>query len=82
MAEEATVIEPDAAVTSEHVDSDEDVARARRMGWIPKDEYGGKPDNWRSAKDFIERGENEMPILRERLRARCKGFGSKAASCG
>ena len=81
MAEEAeaTVIEPDAAVTSEHVDGDEDVARARRMGWIPKDEYGGDPDNWRSAKDFIERGENEMPILRERLRKQDGKIASQEA---
>lgn len=43
-------------------------ARARRMGWIPKDEYGGDPSRWVTAEEFIRKGEEEMPILRERLR--------------
>lgn len=42
--------------------------RARRMGWRPKDEYGGNPDRWVDAKTFVERGETELPILRERFR--------------
>jgi hypothetical protein len=46
--------------------SDEDMAR--RMGWVPKDEYRGDLQHWRGAKEFIERGENELPILKERLR--------------
>lgn len=43
-------------------------ARARRMGWRPKEEFRGPPDKWSSAEDFIARGENELPILRERNR--------------
>jgi len=43
-------------------------ARARRMGWVPKEEYRGPEDNWRSAEEFIEVGENELPVLKERLR--------------
>jgi hypothetical protein len=43
-------------------------ARARRMGWRPKDEYGGNPDRWVDAEKFIAKGENELPVLRERLR--------------
>lgn len=43
-------------------------ARARRMGWRPKEEFRGPPDRWSSAEDFIARGENELPILRERNR--------------
>lgn len=42
--------------------------RARRMGWRPKDEYGGNKDRWVDAKTFVERGETELPILRERFR--------------
>lgn len=43
-------------------------AIARRMGWKPKDEYRGPPGRWRDAKTFVEHGENELPVLRERLR--------------
>lgn len=42
--------------------------RARRMGWRPKDEYGGDKSRWVDARTFIERGETELPILRERFR--------------
>lgn len=42
---------------------------ARRMGWRPKEEYRGDPDKWRPAEDFVERGLNELPVLRDRYRA-------------
>lgn len=42
--------------------------RARRMGWKPKEEFRGDPDRWTDAKTFVERGENELPVLRERYR--------------
>ena len=41
---------------------------ARRWGWKPKEEFRGPPDRWTSAEDFVARGENELPILRERNR--------------
>lgn len=43
--------------------------RARRMGWRPLEEYNGDKARWVDAKTFVERGENELPILRERNRA-------------
>lgn len=30
---------------------------ARDSGWVPKEEWKGKPEDWRSAKEFNERGE-------------------------
>ena len=39
-------------------------ARARSMGWTPKDEFKGDPSKWRDAGEFVERGEREMPLLR------------------
>lgn len=42
--------------------------RARSMGWVPAEEFRGDPKRWVSADEFVRRGENEMPILRERLR--------------
>jgi len=45
-------------------------ARARRMGWVPESEWQGDPPKagFASAEAFIERGESELPILRERNR--------------
>ena len=50
--------------------------RARRMGWKPKDEYRGPPGGWRDAKEFVERGENELPVLKERLRKQDQDMGA------
>ncbi len=35
----------------------EDEQLAMESGWVPKDQWKGDPDAWRSAKDFNERGE-------------------------
>ena len=42
--------------------------RARAMGWVGKDEFRGPAENWRDADEFVRRGEEELPILRERSR--------------
>jgi hypothetical protein len=31
--------------------------RASSRGWVPKDEWDGDPEEWRPAKEFIDRGE-------------------------
>ncbi len=39
---------------------------ARKDGWVPKEEWkGDKP--WRDAKDFVERGEKIIPILKNKV---------------
>ena len=43
-------------------------AKAREMGWKPLAEYRGPPGKWQPAKDFIERGENILPIVRDQNR--------------
>lgn len=43
-------------------------ARARAMGWVPKEEFRGPADNWRDADEFVRRGEEELPVARERLK--------------
>lgn len=51
------------AATETHVESDvED--RARRLGWVPKDDFKGDPERWRPADEFLSRGEQILPILR------------------
>jgi len=46
----------------------EQEAEAQRMGWVPEEDFKGDKDRWISADKFLERGKNEMPILRERLK--------------
>jgi len=41
--------------------------KARTMGWVPKEEFRGDPEKHITAEEFVERGENIMPILKERL---------------
>ena len=40
--------------------------RARRMGWVPKDEFRGDPARWVTAEEFIEVGAGNNRILSER----------------
>lgn len=42
--------------------------RARAMGWKPQHEYRGDPRRWTDAAEFIEKGENELPVLRDNIR--------------
>ena len=48
--------------------SDDTESRARAMGWVPKEDYKGNPDNWRDAGEFVRRGEEILPIVQERNR--------------
>lgn len=38
--------------------------RARALGWVPQEEFRGDVEKWRSAEEFLQRGEEVMPILR------------------
>lgn len=63
--------------------SDQDIeTRAREMGWTPKDEFRGDPEKWRSAEDFVKRGEDFIPFLRannKKLTAQLDGEKSARA---
>lgn len=60
--------QPEAVETQQPEQSDTET-RARAMGWVPKDQFRGPPENWRDADEFVRRGEEELPILRERNRS-------------
>jgi hypothetical protein len=47
----------------------ESEAKARRQGWRPKDEYRGSDDKWVDADSFLKRSDEELPVMRERVRA-------------
>lgn len=42
-------------------------AKAAEMGWVPKEEWKGDPEKWRPAEEFVSRGENILPILKDRV---------------
>jgi|HubBroStandDraft_3_1064219.scaffolds.fasta_scaffold15967_3 hypothetical protein len=50
-------------------------ARAREMGWKPLAEYRGPPGRWHPAADFIARGENILPIVRDQNRRMTERIG-------
>ena len=43
-------------------------SKARSMGWVPEDEFRGPKTQWRDAKEFVERGENVLPIVNSLLK--------------
>lgn len=48
--------------------ADDTEARARRIGWVPKEEFRGDPDKWRPAGEFLEWGDKLLPVIQERNR--------------
>jgi len=48
--------------------------KARRLGWVPKEEFKGDPDKHRSAEEFLERGETILPILQRDNKRLHDGF--------
>lgn len=42
--------------------------RARDMGWSPKEQWRGNPNSWIDADQFVQRGEQVLPILQANLR--------------
>jgi hypothetical protein len=46
----------------------ESEAKARRQGWRPKDEYRGPDEKWVDADAFLKRSDEELPVMRERLK--------------
>lgn len=53
--------------TENVVDPQEVEQEARKMGWVEEELWKGDPDKWRPAEEFVERGKNIVPILRDRL---------------
>lgn len=44
-------------------------AQARRMGWVPREEFRGDVNNWRPAAEFLDRGMNLLPVLQQQYRS-------------
>lgn len=52
----------DSSAVNEDGENYEDAAR--NLGWTPEDEFQGDPDKWIDAKEFVDRGQHMMPILK------------------
>lgn len=57
--------EADDQVLDAAEDSPEDIAAATKLGWTPKEKFRGDPEKWVSAKDFREKADTVMPLLRK-----------------
>lgn len=60
-APEAVVLSPEAVTETPARDYD---AEAKEMGWAPKEEFRGNPENWKDAQQFVEDGEKILPFVR------------------
>jgi uncharacterized cupredoxin-like copper-binding protein len=48
------------------VDQTSDIeTKARRLGWLPKEEFRGDPTRWKPADEYVEHGETIIPILKQ-----------------
>lgn len=56
-------------------DGNDSETRARRLGWVPKEEFRGDPDKHRSAEDFLKRGDEILPLLQRDNKRLHEGFG-------
>ena len=43
-------------------------SKARKHGWVPKEEWRGSPEAWRPADEYVRRGEEIYPIMRSNLK--------------
>jgi hypothetical protein len=48
----------------QEVEAQDYEADALEMGWSPEEKFKGKKENWVSAKEFVERGEHLLPIIK------------------
>lgn len=39
-------------------------SEARRMGWLPLEQFKGKPENWRPADEYVKKGNEFIPFLK------------------
>lgn len=66
--EEAVIDESPKGETEKVGEPNEVEQKALKMGWTPKDQFKGDPDKWRPADEFVERGENMLPIIKAQVK--------------
>lgn len=82
MSEEAEVeIQEESPVEVQEV-AEEVIHEAANLGWVPKEQFRGNPDDWVDADTFVRRGKEIMPILRknnERLQRKVEELAKSQA---
>ena len=68
MAENEDVKVDDVVVTETNTEPSEVEQKALKMGWTPKDQFKGDPEKWRPADEFVDRGENMLPIIKAQVK--------------
>lgn len=63
-AEQKVEKEAQEKLDKETVENEAVEERARIMGHLPKKEFKGDPERWISAKEYVERADTMMPILK------------------
>jgi len=51
---------------------EETIAIAKSMGWVEEENFRGSKSNWVDADKFVDKGMNDLPVLRERVRSQAK----------
>lgn len=78
-----TTAAPEAAVLSEGTESAVPArnyeAEAADMGWTPKEQWKGNPDNWKDAETYVKHGEDIVRITKSQLKAQEKDFAERLA---
>ena len=48
--------------------------KAKSMGYVSKEEWKGDPEKWRPIEEFVERGENILPIVKAQAKKEMEGY--------
>lgn len=64
MSDTAAVDEKGAEEQAHEEQQQETEAKARKQGWVPKDEFHGAEDDWKPAEEWLAHGETERQRLR------------------
>lgn len=51
-------------MADENQPAPETIEKARRMGWVPQEEFHGDKTKWRGADEYVARGEEMLPIIK------------------
>ena len=65
MAEESVAEQAEETVALESKVDEATQANARKMGWIPPERYKGDPEKFVDADEYIKRGEEVLPIIKQ-----------------
>jgi hypothetical protein len=67
-AAEEQIKDGESGESGEAQPSAEIIAKAEKMGWTSKENFRGDPAKWRPADEFVERGENMLPLVKAQVK--------------